>query len=95
MADQIKMRVFSPRTLASQRERQRQSELRKRGAERRGRRRGQRGEVEGGYSGGDIQGVYTEKIMGVTVQICERMGAKLSFLRENRRKKSFCFSKLG
>ena len=68
-------------------------------AERRGRSEGGRWREEVQWSSEgrqEIQDVCREKIRGVTVQICERMGAKFGFLRENRRKKrSFGFSKVG
>lgn len=63
------MRALSSRTLASQRERQRQSELRKRGTELKRGRRGQRGSGGGQSKGGDTHTgsvcAEAERIMGV------------------------------
>lgn len=84
MADQIKMRVFSSRTLASQRERQRQSELRKREAEQKRGRRGQRGKwrrVQLRHTGSlNRLTLKAENTMGVTLQRkCEQIGTNFIF----------------
>ena len=90
------MRVFSSRTLASQRERQRQSELRKRDAELKRGRRGQRGggeEVEEGrvkLRGGDKQearGIKAQKDHGRNdSKNVQEWGANFSSLTDRRGK---------